>query len=130
MSKPLLLVKASADRVGQRTTEHNRSSSPPDSRKLTGYNGASRFGARHQARSRATRYKVLRSGAGGPLAIEIRQTGKPAQTPPPSEMHCHDDPTNPLWRAIQEEKHCAVSWGTGLPECTSGAGPGTPPLDA
>jgi hypothetical protein len=39
MSKQLLLVRVSVDRVGQRTTEHNRSSSPPDSRRLTGYNG-------------------------------------------------------------------------------------------
>jgi hypothetical protein len=42
MSKQLLLVRASADRVGQRTTEHNRSSSPPDSRRLTGYNGVAK----------------------------------------------------------------------------------------
>jgi hypothetical protein len=42
MSKQLLLVRASADRVGQRTTEHNRSSSPPDSRRLTEYNGVAK----------------------------------------------------------------------------------------
>jgi hypothetical protein len=35
--KQLLLVRAPADRVGQRTTEHNRSSPPPDSRRLTEY---------------------------------------------------------------------------------------------
>jgi hypothetical protein len=35
-------VNAPADRVGQRTTEHNRSSSPPDSRRLTGYNGVAK----------------------------------------------------------------------------------------
>jgi hypothetical protein len=83
MSKQLLLVRAPVDRVGQRTTEHNRSSSPPDNRKLTEYNGvakakgwkisfprkfrfeqitrdiqllmATRFGAKHSARARATR---------------------------------------------------------------------------
>jgi hypothetical protein len=37
-----LLVKESVDRVGQRTTEHNRSSSPPGSRRLTGYNGVAK----------------------------------------------------------------------------------------
>ena len=42
MSKQLLLVRVSVDRVGQRTTEHNRSSSPPDSRRLTEYNGVAK----------------------------------------------------------------------------------------
>jgi hypothetical protein len=43
MSKQLLLVRVSVDRVGQRTAEHNRSSaSPPDSRRLTEYNGVAK----------------------------------------------------------------------------------------
>jgi hypothetical protein len=42
MSKQLLLARVSVDRVGQRTTEHNRSSSPPDSRRLTEYNGVAK----------------------------------------------------------------------------------------
>ena len=42
MNKQLLLVRVSVDRVGQRTTEHNRSSSPPDSRRLTEYNGVAK----------------------------------------------------------------------------------------
>jgi hypothetical protein len=41
-SKQLLLVGVSADRVGQRVIEHNRSSSPPDSRRLTGFNGVTK----------------------------------------------------------------------------------------
>jgi hypothetical protein len=39
MSKQLLLVRVSVDRVGQRTTKHIRSNSPPDSRRSTGHNG-------------------------------------------------------------------------------------------
>jgi hypothetical protein len=35
-------VRVSVDRLGQRTTEHNRRSSPPGSRKLTEYNGVAK----------------------------------------------------------------------------------------